>query len=467
MRMLSKFVGTVLVGALAVAELSAFVLHGPGDAEGSATKAWQNPSANGSWGIGYALTGDIGGPVFREEAYRWNVPFITYAFDESFRSFFGEDGIRAVEAAFAVFNDLPAASQMSEDLSEFPLTTLRRNYEAAQLGLSDIKSVTMTILLEQMGLTEANRWVWALHGREVVSPTVTEYEVIQYNYDPVTREKTPYVNETLFTYAVQEYPAPGQDRPFADAVEVAIPDPLAINWPVTSFAGAVAGNFFTGLSRDDVGGLRFLLHPRNIVAETLLPGSTPGPRGWTPFVGTNFFNTNNVGGTNVGGTNITTAAYRGGVNKIRFRKIPYDPLSFRSFTNSYTERVYNPATGESLKQSVLRPILNPDIIFTVEDIDEFVFFRTSTASWINNDALTPAANLGGPGIIQGPITISFNMLAPALLNDTPGFATEALAIPFLNAWASYDGTTNAPIVFPSSDWTIQTLRELAERAGGF
>jgi hypothetical protein len=459
-----------------------FVLFGPGAAEGNTpVKDWQTRGANAGWNIGYDFPGDIGAPVFPDEFYRWNVPVITYAFDEAFVLFFGSNGVRAIDQAFQILNDLPPASRMSADLSEFPLNTLRRNYEAAQFGLLDIKSTAMTLILEELGLAQADRWVWALHARRVLPGPGTpgEYDVInRYNIDPVTWRPTPYVNETLYTYSILEVPPPGPQTPYSDAVEDPIPFGAIPNLPVTSLAGAFTpGNFFSGLTRDDVGGLRYLWLPRQRVNETLLPGTIPGsPRGWIPFIGTNFLGTNVIV-TNVppGGTNnLATAGLRGGVDKVQFRKVFFDSFTggtFTPITNRYVDRVVVGNTGRIVEQVVLRPIQLPDFIFTVEDINLNSMFRTTTANWINNDLLTPTSNQGGPGIIQGPITIAFNKIFPIFFNQTPNFVTEPVETgPFASfargfSWASFDGTTNAPIVYP--EYLHFNFRAAARAQGGF
>ena len=58
----------------------AFSLLGP-------YKTWQVQA------IGYNLPGDIGGPMTLSEGYRWNVPTIYYAFDQSFIAYFGSNGM--------------------------------------------------------------------------------------------------------------------------------------------------------------------------------------------------------------------------------------------------------------------------------------------------------------------------------------------------------------------------------------
>ena len=68
--------------------------------------------------LGYQQPGDIGGPMDINEEYRWNVPVVTYAFDQSFLDYFGSNGVAAVEQAIGVINELPPASSI--DLDQLP-----------------------------------------------------------------------------------------------------------------------------------------------------------------------------------------------------------------------------------------------------------------------------------------------------------------------------------------------------------
>jgi hypothetical protein len=453
-----------------------FVLLGPGAAEGNLpSKQFQTRGFNAGWSIGYALPGDIGAPVDPLEFYRWNVPVITYAYDESFVRFFGTNGMRAIDEIFQLLNDLPPASKMSADLSEFPLATLRHNAEAAQLNLIDIKSCAMSLILEELGLAEATRWVWALHLRIPLPMGFGAYDVIGYNTDPATlRRQSPYVNETLYTYHIIEIPPPGPQTPFSDAQEDLIPPDAIPNLPVTSLGGFSPGNFYSGFTRDDIGGLRYLLRPKTLAAETLLPGTIPGsPAGWNPFLGTNFLGTNffatNVVGA--GTNNLLTAGVRGGVDKIRYRKVFFDSLvggTFTPITNSYKDRVMVSNAQQFAEQVVLRPLALPDIIFSVADLNQNIMARTATTAWINNDLLSPTSLLGGPGVIRPPITLTFNLVYPIFQNQTPDFITEPNAFLLGGGWATFDGTTNAPIIYPEYlGYTIRDLRNAAAQQGGF
>src|ERR1043166_8341137 len=142
-RLLAKF---LFVGALlALAERGhAFSLLGPYAIAGG--NVWQVQR------IGYQEPGDIGGPmnVAAGEEYRWNTPSIYYAYDAAFLAFFGTRGMEEVEKAVKIINDLPPASLLNVD--DYPMTTERINFRAAALGIHDLKSWTMSTILEEMGV---------------------------------------------------------------------------------------------------------------------------------------------------------------------------------------------------------------------------------------------------------------------------------------------------------------------------
>src|SRR5687768_12465634 len=101
-------------------------------------------------GIGYNLAGDMGGPKTITEGYRWTVPVIHYAFDQSFVNYFGPRGMAAVEEAIKVFNDLPPMNSIRDDGFDIfvngrpvPTDTTRNHPDAETLGVFDVKSIIM------------------------------------------------------------------------------------------------------------------------------------------------------------------------------------------------------------------------------------------------------------------------------------------------------------------------------------
>lgn len=240
-----------------------FALLGPlGPANGE-------PSSYQVQTISYDIGGDIGTPKNLGEGYRWNTRNVYYAMDANFLDYFGSNGVVAVDKAFAIMNSLSNVSSYSSNLSEWPLYSSRINHRAEALGLIDVKSVMLNALIEQMGLAEPERWTWALHARDPgpACPATARYVVIQRNFDPVTTHPSTYVNGTLYSYFILEFCTPPPVN-VADAVEIAV-DPTAPQLTAVASLGFGGGLFYTGLTRDDVGGLRYQWATNRMYVETV------------------------------------------------------------------------------------------------------------------------------------------------------------------------------------------------------
>jgi len=458
--MFSKFKKIIFVLAVVCAanSASAFSLLGP-------FSAWQVTA------IGYnPFNQDIGGPMNRDEEYRWNVKTIYYGYDESFWNFFGPEGTNAINRAITILNAVTNVSKMSSNLVEYPTDTTRPNYSAQALGIMDLKSFTLSALLEQMGLANPQRYVWTLRNRQTIA-NVNWYTVVKRNFDPVTWNYSSFVNGVLYEFAVLDpvYPPPFAVQ-YADAVEFRTDPTDGIGYRFNAVASGVSGdtvgfsqlqpgNFFTGLTRDDIGGLRYLYLPGNIQYENLPANSGANGTGssspWTP-----------VGGTNATGTNsVVNLALRGGVDKVTFKQVKYDSFvgigTFIVATNVYSDSYY--LNGKVKTQSIQRVVNQPDIIFAAQDLGvdrdglPILYRRTDTTGWVNNDALNGSTPLDGPGVIQGPIFINYSKIGPYIYGlegyypaagSTNSIATAIGSFAGF-VWGNFDGTTNAPKLFPS------------------
>jgi hypothetical protein len=428
-------------------------------------------------GLGYQQRGDIGGPMALGNGYRWNVPIITYAFDRQFMNYFGQRGVQEVEKAIQILNSLPAVSAMSTNLTEFPLDAKRVNHQAAALRILDLKSYSLGILLEELGLAQPERYAWCLRDRAtytVNTVTYTNYLVFQRNFDPVTWEPTKVVNGTMYRYQVQEPLQPGN---YADAVEKAT-DPLALTYTSVASAfsptaggvsagamGLGVGQWYTGLTRDDAGGLRYLYRYNNYAMENAplgvsnsLGSGTGG--GYVIYFGTNF-----VGNTNsfyyTGATNtLVDVALRPGVDKISFQRVEYDSVygvTLVPYYYDYNDTVVTNFTPTT--QLLRRTITTPDILFTVDDLGIindgagglYPWLATRTAGMVNNAALNGKPNAAGPGVRQSPIVVTFSYLLPGFLNSSTdgNFYFDETNPNRTVIWGSFDGSTNTPIVYPN------------------
>lgn len=275
-RILKRYFGLAVLG-LGVQYAAAFSLLGP---IGNATDSYQTAV------LSYGMGGDIGAPKNLGEEYRLNLPILYYAYDRSFLDYFGSNGVVAIDQAFLILSNHLSApnnsfSVLSSNLTEFSLESTRFNFQAQALGMYDLKSITLSLLVEELGLAEPDRWTWALRDRWLPTGATCPnylYDVIQRNFDPVTWEPSRYVNGTLYTYRISEF-CPITDQ--ADAREVLV-DPLASQFTaVAAASGFQQGSFITGLSRDDMGGLRYLLRYNNQNVESVEPDSTLISGGFT------------------------------------------------------------------------------------------------------------------------------------------------------------------------------------------
>ena len=163
LRTMKKLIGPMLAAAFAL-NASGFSMWGP-------LETWQTQPLD--YGVRYlpmypageltifnvlgygspiaAAYTELGGTKNMGQGSRQNTPIITYAYDSSFLNYFGAKGAAAVDAAFKVYNSLPAAS--SANLAKFLMEGNQQiNYTAQALRMLDLKSTVMWLLAEHLGL---------------------------------------------------------------------------------------------------------------------------------------------------------------------------------------------------------------------------------------------------------------------------------------------------------------------------
>ena len=424
--------------------------------------------------LGYDLNAaHYGGPMVIGEEYRWNVPEIYYGFTPEFINFFGARGVAEVEKAFATLNALPPASKANPEA--FPLTSQRINHRAQALGITDLRSHVLSLALEQMGLCDPTRYVFTLRNRWTTDIPTTNFFVIRRNYDPVTWLATSFINGVLWTY-----PFVGDVSDSQSFVVTQPVDPLAyqgyVNMPVAGGGGnLLSGGFWTGLTYDDIGGLRYLYRPNNYNVETFVPNITGGFGGaWgaPPGIVTNGL-----------ATNFVNTALRPGRDKLTFRRADFDSLVggfFAPITNSFTDTFITNSTA--FPQNMQRVLVAPDILFHVADLqggdsdDGIVRQSLEFQEWVYGNSPVEGEVGGGivggnlgPGVIgpgdEGPaFTVTLNGVGELLLNVFPfDNMNEVSASRFL-FWGSFDGSTNAPIVYPVGA-DISEIEDIVLRRG--
>lgn len=383
---------------------------------------------------GYRQGGDIGGAVNIGEGYRWNVPIVTYGFDQSFLDYFGTNGVMAVENAIQILNDLPSASEIN--LNDYPANTRGANLLATAENLYDLKSVTLALLLEQLGLTQPARNVLALHDwypslqfdpyvcTNDVCPAVGGFpaDILRRNFQPGTLLPSFRVNDVYYSGTISTNSYAGGH----DIVEFPV-DPLAEPYTAVAdafsfwYSGLNYGQYYTGLTRDDVGGISYLLSSNNVSFEPVIKG-------------VHFTHKKRI-----------TGARRSGVEKITFLRHPLNRRGkFVPYTYSYTDTFT--IDGETVQRPAKRRVVSPDFLFSMANIEgnsTFLFGRTGTTNWVNNAAQNGNPTNAGPGIIQPPIKITFQPIGAVVLSG-PSLAPSPAWV-MDRGWGSFIDSTNPPV----------------------
>lgn len=337
--------------------------------------SWMQPQ------IGFQTHGEIGGPMELGQEYRWNIPEITYGFDQSFLDFFGERGVLAVENAVRTLNQ--SWPDESANLSGFPALTARVSLTAEALGLIDIQSATLASLLEQFGLGFAVQNTFVLRDLQVTA-AATNSLVVQRNFDPLTHLPSSQINGVSLFYSIREISGGFDSVEFPlDQTQTGFLKPVAGN----SF---LAGEFVPSLTRDDIGGLAHLYSISRYHVEHL-------PSGTTAILGT-----------------LVDKATRPGRGKISLIRHDYDAISrtfiprVQNFNDSYLNE-----NNAIVTQRVQRVITTPDILFSAASLGlengAPVMIRKSPASrWINDATLNSSTATDGPGVIPPGAILTFS-----------------------------------------------------------
>ncbi len=469
----------LLIGGNIVTAVHGFTLRGP-------SMPWMT-AANGYDNLLY-------GPMGLGEEYRGNVPTLYYAFSPEFLNYFGQTGVDEIEKIIGILNDLPNVDLINPD--DYPLAAMRTNFRAQTLGLLDLKSSALSLTLGTMGLEAPELWVFTLRNRWLVQGgpvAIPNHNVTKRNFDPVTWEPTSFINGRLWTYTII-------DSPTATPGGFIVPstvDPLALGGLInaTVASGVPVGSFWTGLTRDDVGGLKYIYRSDNRNVENTPDGATAagigavtsGNTGGSPWGLPSPIATNATGGVPVVAGNIVTTALRPGIGKTTFVRVSYSGGGFGAFISNnvaYADRYISNNVVRT--QNVSRQLAIPDIIFDAADLQEDTdgpgpggvpFFSITFNAWIDNSSTNGVVrddrvvDTGdyGPGVIPPAAGIAsrlivFNSAAPVFGNVWPFNLTEASNTQLLT-WGAFDGTTNEPTVFPSG-LSIKAIEQAVFGPGG-
>ena len=416
----------------------------------------------------FSINTELGGTKNLGEGSRLNVPIITYAYDSTFLTYFGAQGVAAVDSAFAVLNGLPKVSSASAKLTEFITQGNQQvNYSAQAMRMLDLKSTVLWLMMEHMGLIGETH---AYDLRERVldpaangDPCAYDITVIQRNFDPINYGPSQYVNGTLLTYQIGCLTATASGN-VGDAMEEAVQAGAPPFSAVATREALQVGGYYLRITRDDMGGLRYLYRHNRYVNEGFDANTTITTSGGTwSSIGVTAFS-----GVGVGGI---FSALVGGVEKITFVKTPYDSLLGTAFTPiTYHYTIPWVTNGALRSLSVTRTVTAPDIVFTAGDLTfpgpqnyQETLVRSSPTgnSFITyGDAVSPGTVNNGllgapivtPSVITPELVVTLNNSGQVYYNRGTSSIEyndqeNAVALGFI--WGSFNGSTNAPIPFPT------------------
>jgi hypothetical protein len=155
--------------------------------------------------------------------------------------------------------------------------------------------------------------------------------------------------------------------------------------------------------------------------------------------------------TSGGGTTTNAPGLYQGIGGMQFTNAPFDSLLgqfFQPITNTYTMHLIS--NSKLINQTYQRVITTPDIVFSAADISPGPADDLGGNYWRNNpnfDQGNALPGLAGPGTINPAVSIGFNKVGPTYVNVAGGYELNQVG-PFF-AWGTFDGTTNAPVVYPN------------------
>ena len=270
------------------------------------------------------ITDDLGGPKDLKRFFRWNVPDLTYSFDDSFVRYFGLEGVNAVNDAIRVMNDFfepedgsykgVSGMDYARDGFASNFNTTWLNTTAQNQQIIDLKSLVLGMLVNQMGVGNPHRYAFTTRSiAQNGTGTEWSFNVRLNNFDPLTLQPTDVINGVTYSYRLIHDAAPraggapaGAEIPsFVDMEEFTTDTSgnawTAVSGIVDAFYGNTAiywtdtptlfdfGVYYDGknamggqyqprhaLTYDDAGAMKYLYHTNNIVWEDLYPQANGG-----------------------------------------------------------------------------------------------------------------------------------------------------------------------------------------------
>lgn len=148
-----------------------------------------------------------------------------------------------------------------------------------------------------------------------------------------------------------------------------------------------------------------------------------------------------------------TLGLRQGIDRVQFVRRDFDSLLGRFFfpvTNDYPTVML---TNNTLVTRLVRRVVTaPDILMAADDLAAGPGTVNGgvpvAARSISYDQGNINAGLAGPGVMNPGQSFTYNKVGPTYENQAMDFMDQAGALLWF-IWGSFDGTTNAPVVYPN------------------
>jgi hypothetical protein len=160
-------------------------------------------------------------------------------------------------------------------------------------------------------------------------------------------------------------------------------------------------------------------------------------------------------------TPAATGLYEG-IENVKFVRENFDSLIgqfFQPVTNFYTMNVVT--NSQLATQTFQRVVTAPDIVMNADNFIAGNTFNGTVSRNINFNVGNVLPGLAGPGVINSPVTFNYNKIGAAFGNGALEDYSTVLFLSQLTqygttAWASFDGSTNVPVLYPNGT-SIQNL----------
>ena len=203
--------------------------------------------------VGFNISDDLGGPKEIKHFFRWNNPYLTYTFDQSFVRYFGLEGMEAIHDAFRVVNDffIPAdGSYKGVSSMDFARDGYLSNYNTTWVNTTaqndqiiDIKSLALGMVLNQLGVGNPHRYAYTVRGVTTnTTGTQWSFDVRLLNFDPQTWQPTDVINGVQYSYRLI-HSAPPQAGGL-----ITVPTTPRVQVDMEEFTTDTSGNAWTSVA---------------------------------------------------------------------------------------------------------------------------------------------------------------------------------------------------------------------------